>query len=239
MVKLKGLSKKLSIERSKKPAASEVVPIPETKPETEHKILSAARREFVAKGLDGARMQVIATEAGVNKALLHYYYRSKEKLYTKVLEETLLTVWTKVQKEFQGQDLNAGLEPLLRTVVRTYIHTFAENPDFPLFMFREISSGGSAVRESLPPLLARFKDVPSTISKVLGEEIKNGKIKSMHPIHFFMNMMGMVVSTFLIMPMVQKLGPSMGIKIAFDEKFLEERIRIITDTLLNGIRIRK
>ena len=71
--------------------------------DTETRILTAARREFIAKGQDGARMQVIANEAGVNKALLHYYYRSKENLYRKVLEVTLATVWGRVRAEFNSQ----------------------------------------------------------------------------------------------------------------------------------------
>ncbi len=217
-------------------------PSPTTGPtptETEQRILTSARKEFIAKGLDGARMQVIATQAGVNKALLHYYYRSKDRLYRQVVEDTVATVWGKVRTEFQNQKSNQGLEPLLKSVVQTYIRTFAANPDFPLFMLREISTGGSAIQESLPQLLERFKEVPTTIARVLREEIKSGKIKSMHPIHFFINMMGMILSTFLVMPMVQKLGPTMGLKMAFDKNFLAERTLIITDTLLNGIRIRK
>ncbi len=48
---------------------------------TEEKILMAARQIFIDRGMDGARMQDIADAAGINKAMLHYYFRSKEKLY--------------------------------------------------------------------------------------------------------------------------------------------------------------
>lgn len=207
--------------------------------DTEKRILSAARKEFISKGLDGARMQAVATEAGVNKALLHYYYRSKEKLYAKVLEDTLGTVWGRLKEEFSKQDPDSGLEPLLHTVVSTYIRTLAANPEFPLFIFREMASGGSTFREGIPDLLHRFKDLPMTMARVLGEEVKAGKIKPIQPVHFFMNLMGMTVATFLIMPMIKKIGPAFGIEIPFDEAFLDDRIRTITDTMLNGIRIKR
>ncbi|HLP43493.1 MAG TPA: helix-turn-helix domain-containing protein, partial [Fibrobacteria bacterium] len=101
MVKPGGLSK-----RSKKPSPRKKRsprPTPPSRPSepaedldrdgTEKRILVAARKEFVAKGLDGARMQAIATSAGVNKALLHYYFRGKDRLYRTVLADTMRTVW--------------------------------------------------------------------------------------------------------------------------------------------------
>ena len=60
--------------------------------ETEEKILEAAKKVFVNKGYDGARMQQIADEAGINKSLLHYYFRSKDKLFEAVFQETLLRI---------------------------------------------------------------------------------------------------------------------------------------------------
>ncbi|MEO7424702.1 MAG: TetR family transcriptional regulator [Fibrobacteria bacterium] len=199
----------------------------------------AARKEFISKGLEGARMQAVATQAGVNKALLHYYYRSKERLYQKVLEDTLQTVWGRVAEEFRNRRQADGLEPLLRTFVTTFVYTLAANPDFPLFMFREMASGGGAFRETLPPILKRFQDVPASIAGMLMAEAKAGAIKPVSPIHFFMNMMGMTVTTFLLMPMIQKLGTAFGVKSDFGGSFLEERIHSIIDTLLNGIRIKR
>ena len=221
------------------PANADAGMVPEVESDTEKRILAAARKEFVAKGLDGARMQAVATEAGVNKALLHYYYRSKEKLYQRVLQDTIGTIWSRLAAEFRAQDPGAGLEPLVKTVVTTYIHTLAGNPDFPLFMFREMASGGAAFREGIPELMKKFQHVPATMARVLAEETKAGKIKPGHTIHFFMNLLGMTVMTFLLKPMVQKLSPKFGIQLDFDEAFLEDRIRSITDTLLNGIRIKR
>jgi TetR/AcrR family transcriptional regulator len=223
--------------------------------DTEKRILAAARREFIAKGKDGARMQVIAGEAGVNKALLHYYYRSKENLYQKVLEEILSTVWGRLQTEFRalaqkqalaqaadqapGAATGASVEGFVTAFVSTYVRTLSANPDFPLFMFREIAGGGSSFPFVLQELLRNFGDIPATLIKALQAEAKAGILKPVHPVHFIMNMMGMTVATFLAMPMIQRLGPAIGLKLEFDDAFFEARIQSITDTLLNGIRIKR
>ncbi|HKP98230.1 MAG TPA: TetR/AcrR family transcriptional regulator [Fibrobacteria bacterium] len=224
------------------PDAAAQAPSPqetEAQGETGTRILTAARKEFIAKGLDGARMQEIATAAGVNKALLHYYYRSKENLYRKALAHTLTTVWGKLQAEFRAQTPGAGVEGIVRTIVSTYIRTLGANPDFPLFVFREVAGGGGGFASVLQELMKNFGDVPATLVKALREDAKAGLIKPVPPIHFIMNMMGMSVATFLAMPLLKRLGPPAGLKIEFDEAFLEERIHSITDTLLNGIRIKR
>jgi AcrR family transcriptional regulator len=245
MVKPKSLSgKSAKASPSSRPAArparkSRAKPDSARPPDAEKRILSAARKEFIAKGLDGARMQSVASAAGVNKALLHYYYRSKEKLYQKVLEDTLGTVWGAISAEFRAQDPSLGLEPLLRTVVTTYVRVLAANPEFPLFVFREMANGDRSFAEGLPALVRDFQDVPATLVKALQSEIAAGRVKPIPPVHFFMNLMGMTVATFLIMPMIRRIGPAFGIKVEFDQAFLEQRIESIADTLLNGIRIQR
>lgn len=200
-------------------------------------------------------MQIIAGEAGVNKALLHYYYRSKENLYRKVLEETLNTIWGRLRIEFQAlaqkqaaaqsadqapkAGAGPGVEGIVTAFVSTYVRTLSANPDFPLFVFREIASGGATFPFVVQELLRNFGDIPATLIKALQAEAKAGFIKPVHPLHFIMNMMGMTVATFLSMPMLQKIGPAAGLKIEFNDAFFEARIQSITDTLLNGIRIKR
>src|SRR3954471_12155234 len=128
-------------------------------------------------------MQAVATAAGVNKALLHYYYRSKEKLYHKVLAEIVGTVWGAIGAEFRAQDPAQGLEPLLRTVISTYVRVLSANPEFPLFMFRELAHGDPAFTAALPALVRNFQDVPATLVKALQDEIRAGKVKPVPPVH--------------------------------------------------------
>ena len=70
---------------------------------TEGKILAAARKVFIAKGMAGARMQDIADEAGINKALLHYYFRSKEKLFETIFKELSLQFLPRINSLFESE----------------------------------------------------------------------------------------------------------------------------------------
>jgi TetR/AcrR family transcriptional regulator len=246
-----------------RPRAAETAAVRQAAPgesgDAEKRILAAARREFIAKGQDGARMQVIADEAGVNKALVHYYYRSKDNLYRKVLEETLAMVWGRVRAEFDsqvsaqaastaatGNSVQAaagihrlGVEGIIKTYVSTFVRTLAANRDFPLFVFREIAGGAATFPLVLQELMKNFRDIPAALIRALQEEAKAGLTKPVHPMHFIMNMMGMTVATFLAIPMLQRLGPAAGFKVELDDAFFEARIQSITDTLLNGIRIKR
>ncbi len=69
--------------------------------DTEGQILNAAENVFQKKGMDGARMQEIADEAGINKAMLHYYYRSKQLLFEAVFTNAFLTFSATVQQNFE------------------------------------------------------------------------------------------------------------------------------------------
>jgi TetR/AcrR family transcriptional regulator len=232
MVKSSGLSKRSKPRATKKPS------LPSREDGTEKKILAAARKEFIAKGIDGARMNVIAVTADVNKALLHYYFRSKEKLYQTVLQDILGSVWGRVQSEFQAKGKPEALEPALQTLVSSYTRTLAANPEFPLFVFREIAGGGRAMQPLMAETLARFGDVPDALFKALRAETAAGRARAIHPAHFFLNIMGMCVITFLAKPMIEKL-PLAGIGFDPGGNFLEDRIRAITEMALHGVLIER
>jgi len=111
-------------------------------PDTVSRILEAARKVFLEKGMAGARMQQIADEAGINKALLHYYFRSKEQLFRQVFEEALADMLPKVHA--------AVLQPMrvqdkLKTFVRVYFEQVRAHPVVPLFVLHELQRGGAAL----------------------------------------------------------------------------------------------
>ncbi len=77
------------------------------KSDTEEQILKAARKLFENKGFNGARMQEIADEAGINKSLLHYYFRSKEGLFDQIFLEAFKDFWPSI--EWIAQNEEAGI----------------------------------------------------------------------------------------------------------------------------------
>lgn len=101
---------------------------------TEAAILVAARKVFEEKGFDGARMQEISDRAGINRALLHYYFRSKERMFEKIFDEALdrfiplLSTW--------DQDLEESWEWKLKRFIKTFMIFLKGNS--MLFLLREI-----------------------------------------------------------------------------------------------------
>jgi len=106
-----------------------------TEKQTEQKILDAARKLFMKKGMGATRMQEIADEAGINKALLHYYFRSKQKLFEHTFKEAFGHLQPRLQV-LTNQDL--PLEKRIRLFISEYIDVIEKNRFLPLFIMQEI-----------------------------------------------------------------------------------------------------
>jgi TetR/AcrR family transcriptional regulator len=111
---------------------------------TEGKIFDAATEVFVEKGMDGARMQDIADRAGINKSLLHYYYRTKDRLFGVVFEKIADKMFSKFAPVF---DENLSLEEKLRFFFREHISFLQQNPKLPAFLLNEINKNPSRVKK--------------------------------------------------------------------------------------------
>ncbi len=126
---------------------------------TEHKILQAAKEVFIKQGLYGARMQDIADAAGINKALLHYYFRSKDLLFNKVFEEAFLNyiatmnIWTDESLTFIQK---------LQKYVDVYIDFLTEYPLVPLFLMKEIAANPEILKEKIQAK-KRIRNCPTLI----------------------------------------------------------------------------
>lgn len=207
---------------------------------SENKILASARQVFVEKGLAGARMQSIAERAGVNKALLHYYFRSKEKLYEAVLADILTKVWTSLREELKAPDKPGDFRETMHILVRTYVHALRDNPDFPVIMVHELTGGGKHLPAILTGFLSSFGDLFSMILNAMQIGVAEGRIKPIKPAHIMLNVIGMSVSTFIFKPFVPLIYKQvLNEPIVFDDIFYEERINIIVETLCDGIMVKE
>src|SRR5512132_2377585 len=104
--------------------------------ETEQRILDAARTVFIRRGTAGARMQEIAAEAGVNQALLHYYFRSKDRLAQAIFREAAGRLLPAVARVLGADDLS--LEEKVQRFVHLYIDTVRQNPFLPGYILAEL-----------------------------------------------------------------------------------------------------
>lgn len=163
---------------------------------TEQQIFDAARKVFLKKGLDGARMQEIADEAGINKALLHYYFRSKEKLFEGIFNEAFGKISQGIQELVH---VEMSVLEKLEGLVNIYIDTLSENRYLPIFVLGEMQHHpekfekiiSTHIVEHLKKFLVQVED-----------EIKSGKIKPVNPAHLLVNVLSMVIFPFAAYPLV-------------------------------------
>jgi TetR/AcrR family transcriptional regulator len=114
--------------------------------QTEEKIFEAATLVFEEKGMDGARMQDIANKAGINKALLHYYFRTKDRLFDAVFQKVAGRMIMKFAPVFE-KDLT--LEQKIRFFFRQHISFMQENPRLPAFVLNEVNRNPARIKKLL------------------------------------------------------------------------------------------
>jgi len=123
---------------------------PERDTDTEARILDAAHVVFVRRGTAGARMQEIADEAGVNKALLHYYFRSKSRLAAAVFQRVARGLFLRVS-EILGSD--AAIDDKVRRVIQLYLEQLTKTPYAPAYVISVSNVTSTACHSSMPHAL--------------------------------------------------------------------------------------
>jgi TetR/AcrR family transcriptional regulator len=162
---------------------------------TRGKILAAAKQIFLTNGMSGARMQDIADAAGINKALLHYYFRNKEQLFENVFKEASGQFFPKILGIIES---DLPLFEKIENFCKEYIDMVLQNPYMPLFVLTEINKDPEKFKQRL------WKDSKSPFIKFTSQvekEIKSRKIKQINSAHLFINMLSMCVFPFLAKPM--------------------------------------
>jgi AcrR family transcriptional regulator len=162
---------------------------------TEDKIVQAARVVFIRKGMDGARMQEIADEAGINKALLHYYFRTKNKLFEKVF----LLVFKDVFKVLAQANLEeTDFEVFLDALIRKYINLLKSKPYIPQFVIHELNRKPERIVEMM-------QNSPFDKQKLFGliqRAVDQGVIRPIQPVHLITNIISLCIFPFVAKPII-------------------------------------
>jgi TetR/AcrR family transcriptional regulator len=194
----------------------------------EEKILAAARKVFTTQGMAGARMQDIADEAGINKALLHYYFRDKDKLFETIFMDEAEKFFPKINTIFQSDD---PLFEKIEKFVNEYIDEMQENPYLPWFVLNEINRDPDRFMKKVLGESNRPK--PAKFLEQIEAEIKKGTIKRIHPIHLLMNLLSMTIFPFIAKPMMTR---NLQISELQFRKTMEERKKEIPKFIIDSIK---
>lgn len=194
---------------------------------TEQKILKAAKQVFHQKGMAGARMQVVADTAGINKALLHYYFRSKQQLFEGVFIEALTTNFPSIWKVL-GTEL--PLFEKITAFVGTYIEVISKDPFIPSFIVSELQRDPERLLQLMRDKLPKGLEV---FTRQVEEAVGAGLIQPTDPKHLFVDMLGLCVYPFIAKPIIMSVGKMD--QTAYDA-FIQERKQHIPELLVNGIK---
>jgi AcrR family transcriptional regulator len=181
---------------------------------TEQKIKKAALKLFTQKGFAATRTRDISDEAGINLALLNYYFRSKEKLFELVMAEILQKFFSGIVEIFN--DEGTSLDEKMNIFVSRYTALLKERPELPVFIFHELRMHPQklASRVGLSNVFKSF------FFKQLSIEMDRKKIAHIHPLHYVLNMLGMCVFPFIAAPLLKQVA---GLDAKTFEAIVDER----------------
>lgn len=178
-----------------------------TTADAEQRILDAAHRVFLRRGSAGARTQEIADEAGVNKALLHYYFRTKERLATAVFRRAAGKLLPPVIATLASDD---DLEAKVRRVIEIELDVLLRHPYLPGYIISELTHNPARAKQFIAalsdaPLQELVTDVLGVLGKQIRARVRAGTMRSIAPDQFILNLLSLCVFPFAARPMMQML----------------------------------
>ena len=202
---------------------------------TQQRILDAAHAVFVRKGTAGARMQDVAREAGVNQALLHYYFRSKARLSEAVFRRAAAELFPRV---FEVMASAARLEDKVARVVQLELDHLSRTPYLPGYIISELTHQP----ERAPQLMAMLTglaperigpQIASTLARQIASRVRAGTMRSIAPEQFIVNLISLCIFPFAARPMLMAM---FGMDQARFERFTAARRAELAAFFLRALR---
>lgn len=194
---------------------------------TEEKIFEAAHKVFQLKGFTGARMQEIADEAGINKAMLHYCFKNKELLFEAVFMKAFAQLAPQINEIFNSE---ASVFDKIRRFTDSYISFVIENPFLPPFIIQEMNNNPEFVERFLNH---KNRPNPTILIAQIEKEIAEEIIKEIHPKQLLLDIFSMTIFPFAAQVLVKGM-----IQINEKEFFelMEQRKFHISEQIINAIK---
>ncbi|SFN66239.1 transcriptional regulator, TetR family [Bizionia echini] len=194
---------------------------------TEKQILEAAKTIFQFKGMDGARMQEIANLAGINKAMLHYYFRSKQLLFEAVFNQAFSTLAPQLNMVLNDE---SSIEEKVKNFTSNYISFIIKHPYLPNFIIQELNRNPDFIKKiqenSALLNIEKFK-------KQVILEIKQGYLRPIKGEQLFINILALNIFPFVAKPLIKAFidENDQGFK-----KLMEQRKTEVSDFIINAIK---
>lgn len=199
--------------------------------DTEQAILKAAEQEFLSKGFIGARTTSIAEAAGVTHAMLHYYFRTKAKLFERVLDDKTALLRDAIAKSL-GRE-SASLEEMIRNIIEGHLDFLAENPELPRFLIEEIYNDGGRAKifseniERFVPLML------GNLQMKIDNAVAEGWCRKIDAKMLMLDIVSLNVFSFIAAPIIRAV---LGDLIADQAAFLTTRKKENFDTIMRKLK---
>lgn len=205
-----------------------MVKTPETHSQsTENKILEAAKKVFILHGLEGTSMQQIASEAGINKSLLHYYFRTKEKLFDAVFTYAFHYIVPQMEGILSS---DSGINDKIERIVTEYMDLLSENKFIPAFILHEINRNP----DRLYNIMQKSGMKPEIFVNQFVKEIQQGNIRPIDPRQLIINILAMCIFPVAARPLIQRIF--FGNNENAYRQFLEERKKVVSEFIIQSIK---
>ncbi len=194
---------------------------------TEEKILLAAKEIFMQYGLYGARMHDIAEKAGINKALLHYYYRSKDKLFDAVFEGALKSYFEQMTIFSQ---VDIPIKERLFIYVDNMYDFLNEYPQMNIFIIKAVSTNQELFFEKVKKL----KPIKgSSMIAALNKAFDDGELEPFDPLVFLINILSLLSYPFVASSMIKTISEKSGFE--YNQKVKEDLKQSVKDFITNKL----
>ncbi|GGG98379.1 hypothetical protein GCM10011416_15630 [Polaribacter pacificus] len=194
---------------------------------TEEQILEAAKNVFQSKGMVGARMQEIADNAGINKAMLHYYYRSKQLLFEAVFKNAFSLLAPQLNTVLND---DSSIEDKIKNFTANYIPFIIKHPYLPSFIIQELNRNEDFIlklkKNTGFPNLEKFK-------KQVDVEVSNGLIKPISAEQLFINIMALNIFPFVAKPLIKAFT---NVDESAYKQLMEDRKTEVANFIINAIK---
>lgn len=200
--------------------------IPVEKDSTQWKIVQAALDEFAEFGLHGARVDRIAENAGVNKAMIYYHFKSKENLYHKVL---VTHIFEKINSVSEAMHEQKDLREVLVAATKAYLKIFLNNEQLRRLILRELADVDSPVFQMIADVIRESK-IPLLVHNHLKRGIEKGKYREVDIQQALVSFITMNIGAYFLFPIFSKVYP-----VGTREEFFTRRAEAIVDLFLHGV----
>jgi len=198
---------------------------------TREKILTASREVFVEKGYDGARMHEIATRAGVNKAMIYYYFSSKDALFESILKESFKRFFNSFFEMTNMIDME--IDKLITTFIHAHIDFLAQNPYLPKIIIREIHVSNPVTHKVIHEFFdLELKNIIKELEYKIVQASVKGEIRQVDAMQTLWNVVALNLFYFMMKPILNVFFVEQNVD---ENELLTKRKKAITDLVLNGL----